>query len=118
MVVLDEPFKEIKILNNYIDGEWVEAKSNVFVDVVNPATMKTIGRVPRSNEEDVDIAVKAAKEAFPSWRRTTPLARSRYLFRLKDILEELEEGGFPPQQIIFYPEKSSSTSLVLALSTD
>ena len=88
MVVLDEPLKEVKILKNYIDGEWVEPKSNVFVDVVNPATMKTIGKVPRSNEEDLDIAVKAAKEAFPSWRRTTPLARSRYLFRLKDLLEE------------------------------
>ncbi|NIU82977.1 MAG: aldehyde dehydrogenase family protein, partial [Candidatus Korarchaeota archaeon] len=69
----------------------MEPKSNVFVDVVNPATMKTIGKVPRSNEEDLDIAVKAAKEAFPSWRRTTPLARSRYLFRLKDMLEEYFE---------------------------
>ncbi len=91
MVVLDEPLKEVVILKNYIDGEWIEPKSNVFVDVVNPATMKTIGKVPRSNEEDLDIAVKAAKEAFPSWRRTTPLARSRYLFRLKDMLEEYFE---------------------------
>ena len=88
MVILEEPIKEIRTLKNYINGEWVEAKSNVYRDVVNPATMKVIGKVPRSNAEDVDLAVEAAKEAFPAWRRTTPLARSRYLFRFKDLLEE------------------------------
>ena len=88
MVVLDEPFKEVRVLRNYINGEWVEPASKVSVDVVNPALMKAIGRVPRSNAEDVDLAVKAAAEAFPGWRRTTPLARSRYLFRLKELLEE------------------------------
>ncbi len=88
MVILEEPIKEIRKLKNYINGEWVEANSNVYRDIVNPATMKVIGKVPQSNAEDVNLAVEAAKEAFPSWRRTTPLARSRYLFRLKDLLEE------------------------------
>ena len=88
MSVLEEPFKEIKKIKNYIGGEWVESKSSVTVDVVNPALMKVIGKVPRSNAEDVEIAVRAAKDAFPGWRRTTPLARSRYLFRLKYLLEE------------------------------
>jgi len=88
MVILENPIKEVSVLKNYIDGEWVESKSDVIVDVVNPALMKTIAKVPRSNAEDVEAAVQAAKEAFPSWRRTTPLARSRYLFRLKNLLEE------------------------------
>jgi malonate-semialdehyde dehydrogenase (acetylating)/methylmalonate-semialdehyde dehydrogenase len=88
MGVLEEPIKEVKIIKNYINGEWVKSKSNVIIDVVNPASMKKIGEVPRSNEEDINMAVEAAKEAFPSWRRTTPLARSRYLFRLRDLLEE------------------------------
>jgi malonate-semialdehyde dehydrogenase (acetylating)/methylmalonate-semialdehyde dehydrogenase len=66
----------------------VESKSGILVEVVNPALMKTIAKVPRSNAEDVDAAVRAANEAFPDWRKTTPLARSRYLFRLKDLLEE------------------------------
>ena len=86
--ILDEPIKEVRNLRNYINGEWIESKSNVIVDVVNPATMKVIAKVPRSNAEDVDMAVKAAMDAFPGWRRTTPLARSRYLFRLKALLEE------------------------------
>jgi malonate-semialdehyde dehydrogenase (acetylating)/methylmalonate-semialdehyde dehydrogenase len=88
MSVLEEPIKKVQTLKNYIDGEWVESKSNVIVDVTNPATMKVIAKVPRSNAEDVDAAVEAAREAFPGWRRTTPLARSRYLFRLKEVLEK------------------------------
>jgi malonate-semialdehyde dehydrogenase (acetylating)/methylmalonate-semialdehyde dehydrogenase len=88
MVILEEPIKEVRVLGNYIDGEWVVPKSSIYVDVVNPALMKVMGKVPRSNSEDVEIAVQVAKEAYPGWRRTTPLARSRYLFRLKDLLEE------------------------------
>ena len=88
MVILEEPIKEAEVLGNYIDGEWVKPKSGVYVDVVNPALMKVIGKVPRSDAEDVEAAVQAAKEAYPGWRRTTPLARSRYLFRLKTLLEE------------------------------
>jgi malonate-semialdehyde dehydrogenase (acetylating)/methylmalonate-semialdehyde dehydrogenase len=88
MVILENPLKQANDLKNYIDGEWVESKSGILVEVVNPALMKTIAKVPRSNAEDVDAAVRAANEAFPDWRKTTPLARSRYLFRLKDLLEE------------------------------
>ena len=87
MALLEEPIKEVKVLKNYIDGEWVESKGEV-IDVVNPATCQTISRVPISTAEEMDAAVEAAKEAFPDWRRTTPLARSRILFRLKELLEE------------------------------
>jgi len=87
MAVLEEPVKEVKNVKNYINGEWVESKGEI-VDVVNPATYKTIGRVPISTEEEINAAVAAAQEAWPDWRRTTPLARSRILFRLKDLLEE------------------------------
>jgi len=87
MALLEEPIKEVRTLKNYIDGEWVESKGEV-IDVVNPATYKTIARVPISTGEEMDAAVEAAKAAFPDWRRTTPVARARYLFRLKELLEE------------------------------
>ncbi len=87
-MILDEPIKEIRTLKNYINGEWVNAKTDEIWDVINPATMKIIARVPRSGSKDVDDAVKAAKEAFPGWRRTPPVTRARYLFRLKMALEE------------------------------
>jgi malonate-semialdehyde dehydrogenase (acetylating)/methylmalonate-semialdehyde dehydrogenase len=87
MALLDEPIKEVKLLKNYINGEWVDSKGQI-VDVVNPANGKTIAKVPVSTKEEIEAAVTAAKEAFPDWRRTTPLARTRILFRLKELLEE------------------------------
>ncbi len=87
MAVLEEPIKGVKEVKNYINGEWVDSKGQI-VDVVNPATGKVIGKCPISTREEIDAAVAAAKAAYPEWRRTTPLARSRYLFRLKELLEE------------------------------
>ena len=87
MAILEEPIKEVLELKNYIDGEWVESKGD-SADVVNPATGKTIATVPISTKDEFDDAVQAAKEAFPEWRRTPPLARVRALFRLKELMEQ------------------------------
>ena len=87
MTILEEPIKEVLTLRNYIGGQWVESDGDL-VDVVNPATCKLIARVPISTRDEVDAAVEAAKEAFPEWRRTPPLARARCLFRLKELMEE------------------------------
>jgi malonate-semialdehyde dehydrogenase (acetylating)/methylmalonate-semialdehyde dehydrogenase len=88
MTLLEEPIKEVFRLKNYINGEWVDSESTQVLDVINPATQRTIARVPMSSREEVNAAVKAAREAFPDWRRTTPLARARCLFRLKELMEE------------------------------
>ena len=88
MVMLEEPLKGVKRLRNYIGGEWVDSDSGRSRDVVNPATMKAIAKVPISSAEDVGRAIEAASEAFPAWRRTPPLARARHLYRLKDLLED------------------------------
>ncbi|MCJ7731055.1 aldehyde dehydrogenase family protein, partial [Candidatus Bathyarchaeota archaeon] len=88
MVVLEEPLKGVTKALNYIDGEWVESESSEKRDLVNPATLKKIAEVPEGSAEDVKAAVDAAADAFPSWRRTTPLTRARYFFRLKELLEE------------------------------
>jgi malonate-semialdehyde dehydrogenase (acetylating)/methylmalonate-semialdehyde dehydrogenase len=88
MAILEEPIKESSKLKNYINGEWVESKSGEILDIVNPATQSLIAKVPMSTPGEVNRAVEAAKEAFPEWRTTTPLARARCMFRLKELLEE------------------------------
>ncbi|MFC2008004.1 CoA-acylating methylmalonate-semialdehyde dehydrogenase [Chloroflexota bacterium] len=88
MALLEEPIKEVVELKNYIDGEWIASKSGEVIDVVNPANQKIIARVPVSTQDEVNNAVEAAQQAFPQWRRTTPLSRSRCLFRFKQLLEE------------------------------
>jgi len=86
-MILEEPITGVPLVKNFIDGEWVESKGEIR-DVVNPATCEVIAKVPISTKEEIDAAVEAAKAAFPDWRRTTPLARSRCLFRLKELMEE------------------------------
>jgi len=94
MVVLEEPIKGVIELKNYIDGDWVESEASETRDVVNPATLKKLAEVPVGHREDVKAAVDAAMDAFPRWRRTTPLTRARYLMALKQLLEEnFEELG-------------------------
>jgi len=87
MAVLAEPIKDTLHLRNYIDGEWVASRGEMR-DVVNPATQKAIARVPISTKDELDAAVQAAKEAYPDWRRTPPVARARCLLRLRGLLEE------------------------------
>jgi len=78
----------LPVMKNYINGEFVESKSSTFGDVWNPALGEKIATVPYGTKEDVDLAVKAAKAAYPEWRQTPPLSRARYLFRLKEAFEE------------------------------
>jgi alpha-ketoglutaric semialdehyde dehydrogenase len=76
-----------KKYHNYIAGEWVKSSSGEWFDNVNPAdTSDIVGRFPKSNEEDVDRAVEAARNAASKWRRTPAPKRAELLFRLAEIL--------------------------------
>lgn len=74
-----------------IGAEWVEAASGETFAVENPCVREAIARVPRASAIDVDLAVKAAAEAFPSWRRTAPRERGRLLMRIADQLDAQAE---------------------------
>ena len=76
------------VLKNYVDGEWVESRSKKTLDVVNPATTEVICKVPMSGADEVNEAIEVAKEAYEDWKETPPLVRSRYMFTLKNLLEE------------------------------
>lgn len=75
-------------LKNYIQGEWEESNGTDTFPVKNPALDENIAETPMSTAEEVDRAVEAAHEAFAEWRRTPPVSRARYLFRLVEVLEE------------------------------
>lgn len=75
-------------LQNYIDGQWQDAATAEWLDVVNPATQEVLAQVPLSPSSDVDRAAQAAATAFQSWRRVPPTDRVQYLFRLKRLLDE------------------------------
>ncbi|MFT4756930.1 MAG: aminomuconate-semialdehyde/2-hydroxymuconate-6-semialdehyde dehydrogenase, partial [Vicingaceae bacterium] len=74
-----------KILN-YIGGKLQEPVSGNYLDNVEPATGQVYSLIPDSNKEDVDLAVKAAKQAFPSWSKTTKDERSVILYRISELI--------------------------------
>ena len=75
-------------LLNYVNGGWQQSKASSFFDVTNPATAEVLARTPLSSPADVETAVQAAAAAFPAWRRTPAGERVRYLFTLRNLLEE------------------------------
>ena len=87
MAILEEPIKEAILLRNYIGGEWVESKGELH-DIVNPTTQKVIAKAPSSTVDEIEEAIEGAKMAFSEWRATPPIARVRYLFKLKELMEE------------------------------
>ena len=72
-----------------IGGAWVASSSGQMVDVRSPASGKVVGRVARGTAEDVDRAVKAAREAFEDgrWRNLWIPERVAILNRLADLIE-------------------------------
>jgi len=86
---------EAKTLKNYVNGEWVEAKSSETAPVYNPATGEVIAHVPISSSEDVNHAVELANQAYKEWKEVPVPKRARLMFKLQNILvdhwDELSE---------------------------
>ncbi|WP_087972370.1 CoA-acylating methylmalonate-semialdehyde dehydrogenase [Oceanobacillus rekensis] len=82
---------EVKVMQNFIGGEWVAALSGETVTVPNPATGETIAKVTLSGKEDVDLAVAAAREAYPEWSAVPVPNRARLLYKYLQLLEENKE---------------------------
>lgn len=76
------------MIKNFIGGEWVESRSQLSVEVLNPATEELLERCPLGSLGDVELAVEAAEAAYASWRQTPVIDRVQPLFRLKALMEE------------------------------
>lgn len=76
--------------HNFIGGKWRASVSGETFATLDPATGKQIGALPRSNAQDVDDAVRAARASFADkrWRGLTPMERSQILWRVADLMEE------------------------------
>lgn len=79
---------QIKKLQNYIGGQWVDVETERTDAVVNPATGEVLAYVPISSKNDVVQAVAAAKTAFKSWSKVPVPRRARILFKYQQLLME------------------------------
>jgi malonate-semialdehyde dehydrogenase (acetylating) / methylmalonate-semialdehyde dehydrogenase len=71
-----------------IGGEFREGASDETDPVYDPATGETIAMLPHSSAEEIDQAVRTAREAFPAWAATPTPDRAQVMFRFKQLLEE------------------------------
>lgn len=86
-----EKTREYRML---VGGEWVEARSGKTFQSVNPYTGKAWAIAPEAGEEDVDLAVRAAREAFDEgpWGRMTGTERARLMRRLAGLIADNAEN--------------------------
>ena len=78
-------------IRNFINGEYVAARTENSFDVVDPATEESYAASPVSSSVDVDDAYGAAATAFETWGETTPAERQLALFRIADAMEARAE---------------------------
>ncbi|WOC17207.1 NAD-dependent succinate-semialdehyde dehydrogenase [Pseudochrobactrum sp. MP213Fo] len=71
---------------NLIDGQWLAADSGATIDVINPASNKIIGTIPKSGKAETARAIDAAAAAFKSWRKTTANERAQKMRKLHDLI--------------------------------
>ena len=77
----------MKKLQNFINGKSVDSKSGETTTLINPANGQPFATAPVSNAADVDMAMKAASDAFSDWRDSTPSERQRALLKIADAIE-------------------------------
>ena len=73
---------------NYINGGWVEPVKGDYFTNVTPVTGEGFCEIPRSTEEDINLALDAAHAAKDAWAKTSITERSNILLKIADRIEE------------------------------
>ena len=74
-------------IRNYIDGAFSDPVGGQFLDNIDPSTGNAYGLIPRSQAADVDLAVAAAKAAFPAWSSLSAAERSSWLIKVSNAID-------------------------------
>jgi aminomuconate-semialdehyde/2-hydroxymuconate-6-semialdehyde dehydrogenase len=75
-------------LFNFINGEYVPPVNDSYIENFNPSYGRPYSLIPDSDNEDIDLAVKSAKEAFTKWSETTAQERADFLYNIADAIEK------------------------------
>ncbi|PBC27044.1 methylmalonate-semialdehyde dehydrogenase [acylating] [Apis cerana cerana] len=78
----------IPTVKMYIDGQFVESRATEFTDVHDPATNELLCRTPKCTKEEMETAVKCAKEAYAKWKNTSVLTRQTLMLKYQALIRE------------------------------
>jgi malonate-semialdehyde dehydrogenase (acetylating)/methylmalonate-semialdehyde dehydrogenase len=81
----------LKIVKNYVNGQWREAENTGYLDVENPSTGEILAKTPLSSQAEVNQAIDAAYEAYKSWKSLPVARRVQPLYQLVDLLRQNED---------------------------
>jgi betaine-aldehyde dehydrogenase len=82
---------ELDKVSQLINGKWVGAQSDAWIEVENPARREVLALVPDSDAADVDAAVAAARDAFAGWKKLPARERGALLIKIGDKIAEHQE---------------------------
>jgi len=77
----------LPIMKPYINGEYIDSKSEKFNTIYDPSTGKAIAQVPCCTKEEVEAAIAAAKAAYPAWKNTPVRKRAAIMMKLHSLIE-------------------------------
>lgn len=79
-------------LKYFVNGRYVESKTDKYYDLHSPSTGEVTGYAPNCTAEEVNEAIAAAKAAYPAWSATPAIKRAQILYKVRDLLiEHMEE---------------------------
>ena len=78
----------MRIIHHFIGGIFTACQTERQSDVFNPATGEVSASVLLGGKSEVDLAVAAARKAWPAWAETAPLKRARILAKFKELIEK------------------------------
>ena len=78
---------ELPIMKPYINGEYIDSKSEKFNTIYDPSTGKAIAQVPCCTKDEVEAAIAAAKAAYPAWKNTPVRKRAAIMMKLHSLIQ-------------------------------
>ena len=82
----------VKKMKYCVGGQWLESKTDKWMDVTDSSTGEVIAQVPCCTAQEVESAIAAADAAFPEWSATSISKRTQMMFKWRNILvDHLEE---------------------------
>jgi len=76
----------------HVGGKWRAAKDGRTLDVINPATEEVIGKIAHAGRADLDEALAAAQKGFETWRKVSPMERSKLMRKAASLVRERAES--------------------------
>lgn len=75
---------------HYINGAFVEAHNDSWIEVINPATETLLSRVPQGSKQQAAAAIAAAEAAQPGWEALPAVTRGGWLHRIATAIRQRE----------------------------